>query len=461
MKKSIIKALMGLSLLSLSFIKVNAEEVTNNTAIGYTIDCVGADSFGNLSHSSFLARDYRSKLTYKKVNCENVEITSNYSMDRYDLQTVDSKTINVNNTDVEMFTNIYNDKFDNNKSYNNIYFNIKASKTCNKYYLDNFDLEDFKSNLSENYLYDLDYLSKGELTYEEFFRSNGTHLVTSFYMGGYFYESLVVKADINESMAKNINDMLIDCYKNDKYPADRLFDFLENDCKLKNGEYSFENFNGSNFPNDGEGAYIDRFFDSLNENLYSLVKYDTESLIPIWEILPDNSPVSKEKMEEEFIKYANDNKFKHDKIKYKEDIIDSGNLLKRDTELKIIDNDRFNNIERFNIDLDCDLKYIKYYYSTLKITVTLDYKKLYKGNRYIYLYDDKLAYDGSNHHDDYIDFEKLKCEKKNTLYNNKIEFTVNLNDIDSLDFALVYRASGKKKDTWINNNISIDYSFEN
>ena len=491
MKK--IKLILALcTILIISIFSVSngyAKELTNNnknTWLGKTINVITSEKYSDMAPSGVLDEEYYDNLKYMENKLSKYSKCNYYS--GTSATTIRKKfnsdyqiECSLDGAQVYGFTLGANQRFSwedtsiESTYAERSYLEFIGEVDIASFYIQNVysKLSDFKNNLSENYLKELDMLANNEITYDQFFGTNGTHLIANYTIGDRLYcESCVATNEIllEESFTQNLYQSISAKYSDISSTVENKSTIL-NEYNLSEKETHISSasccasgkviFNNDGFRiNESIEQWIDYVNDSNFESNATIVSYNQNGLIPIWEFLPENSPVSKDSMKSAYIDYARKNGITYDDSN--SDYVYGniiGNKTLRDAETKITDCDRFDNtIDTFSIDTKYGFDLIKSNYKQIDFVITFDVYRTNKGTRYVYLYNQSDI--NERKYNEYLAYSTdISSKKKKWLDNVTVSFSVPIEQIDSLDFGLVWRASGFWSDKWKNRDIRVSYTL--
>ena len=268
-----------------------------------------------------------------------------------------------------------------------------------KYYIPNaatsIKKNEFKNNLSTNFIVSLNDLSSGELSYAEFFKAFGTHIITNYVAGDRIYcDGYMVSNEtvISDKFASSFKQSLEVTFDNFSAGSEKSIDIeAEFDFSSDKSVYNFaiscasgKPYNASKFSDLSNN--LEKWCNDLSNCQNTVVGYDFNNLIPIWEVLPTNSPISKTKMINEFFKYKNANEINYEfkDLEFNIELPETKELIRKGKKT-INDEDRFTYTDK-NIVLDktYGLDIIKDVYKKIEFTISFDAKRVDKGYQYVY-----------------------------------------------------------------------------
>lgn len=342
---------------------------------------------------------------------------------------------------------------------------------------------EYIENLDEEYIEALNKVKLNELSYEEFFKLYGSHIV----MGG----SFGFKSQISEGVLtkESVIDEKIQPELENAFPGtlSRMSQILSNKAFheklseiLKTNEYetsitlknSGDRISTCTNPDDTHMTMIKKDKSRWSNLAYfepMLIDTYDDALIPLWEMLPKKHEDLRETMKDEFETY-NQNQLEIVKKPINKTVLDSFlfdyKLIREDEEL-IKDTGRFNQcIDSFNFTdftgrpLE-DWK--KLGYKNIRVNIKSSIKEVKDGYQYFFLNTD---YKEKNN-----EIAKIKYEhgigKRNTEYEevnmSMLTRRTNVDTIDITEFEetmyLLYGASGKYRDHWRNKEVYLSLEF--
>ena len=175
--------------------------------------------------------------------------------------------------------------------------------------------EEFIDNLSSGFKRDLEALKLGQMTYSKFFNNYGTHLITNYIIGDRFYGNAVFVSNeilIDTSFNVGFENSIGGTFSGSNIGAGISNNIdIKTDFKLneKKNKYACEvscasDFVFSNVSNIAN-SYKEwvQYTNSHKDNLTTVVDYDMDDLVPVWDLLPPNYENLKKDMEFEFFLY--------------------------------------------------------------------------------------------------------------------------------------------------------------
>lgn len=195
---------------------------------------------------------------------------------------------------------------------------------------------------------------------------------------------------------------------------------------------------------------------NTNISTGTIVEYDDDSLVPIWDILPDDSPVSSIEMKEKFMEYAEGKEYIITSSSEGHVFNDLTSSYTRSNSKTITDCDRFSNyIDSFSLDTIYGVEVLKKKYDYIKFDISFKAEKKKFGDRYVYLYYGEDAYVGSDMHKYSLASGSISCPISGIVYSRSKTFTIKCENLKSKNFALVWRATGYKSDKWYCKNVNV------
>lgn len=453
-------------------------DISNETKLGKTINAVEAESYGDISKYSVLSPDYYSKLeyisNYDKAASETnaINATSNTEIKRLFQRnyTIEAKADNI---PIKLFTCSAREKFNLEASYlesnyvSTNYYEIYGKKAYCEYYIEDisYKYNQFKSNLSESFIRALDLFASDELSYEEFFKKYGTHLIGGYTVGNKVEIEAVISTNstiIENEISTNIEaDLKGEFGKSSAEATSNRSFYSKYNLEEKNTYMSLKAISDSCIlPAVSSIENISQAYEYWNNNTNistgTIVEYDDDSLVPIWDLLPDDSPVSSIEMKTKFIEYAEGKEYIITSSSEGHIFEDLTSSYTRSNSKTITDCDRFSNyIDSFSLDTIYGVEVLKKKYDYLKFDISFKAEKKKFGDRYVYLYYGEDAYVGSDMHKYSLASGSISCPISGIFYSRSKTFTVKCENLKSKNFALVWRATGYKSDKWYCKDVNV------
>lgn len=482
---------------------VNADTILNGTDlyyVGKSINVAKASSTSDFCHSvSVLSNNYY----FNELSVANKIGGSNgatyFSMETKKEKIINDIKINYSNEietsygDLDVFSCSLKNNFSwsTNSELTKVYSKLYMSYTQNYMYGSqfindykmNYVINELKNNLHFEYLSDLELLSSKELSYNSFFDKYGTHLIAEATLGD--------RLNIEVIVGSNEVDFSVNCASN--LGVKSSADFLGLLGAKSNTNLSLEykygcssertivevnstNLGGNSFgitDYENMGTYISSWNESAKENPYILgFGNNNDGLIPLYDLLPDNSNIDKSEMEYQMVNYILNNEYDSD---IKEDTVNLSNNLNKMYNFRdsnnlvtytITDSGRFTNgmdcIDLYNM-FGYGYQILKNEYSYFSVIVTADCYSKKNGNKYVFIYNQntksKLSKFTST--DGILLLSDSISGKIKSYKNKKFDFG---NERVSTDYLteylwILYGASGWGSDTWYNNNVEVTITF--
>lgn len=382
-----------------------------NTCLGKSINLIKAGHYGAYARSSILDNEY----------CESIEVSKSTFAKKAESYYVSGKTVeavrveidakysyssNLNGLEYKGFTFGASTKFDfmNGFDYSS-YYSRSFVEYVGKidqgiYYIPegNVKQDEYSKHLSTAFINCLNKLKSGAMSYSKFFDAFGTHLITSYVYGDRLYlDSYVLSNEviIDDSFAVNFSKSV-----------DASFLDMNGSSGITAGLSSKLGIKKSNTIYDckiscASGKLYNPTFDNITDSIADWVNYanstsfdDTiveylyDSFVPVWEVLPEDSPISPVEMQHEFEKYQNENSIKYSS----ESANDFNNVYRdafiRDDEKTIEDKDRFTYKEKFEISRKFSLEFIKAAFNIIEFEISFNAARINKGYHLFYLYNE-------------------------------------------------------------------------
>lgn len=481
---SIVASLCGFNIIS----NASSQEImpiySNNelkTCLGKSINVINAKNYGDIANSDVLDFDYYNSLEVcdnKYYKSSNTHYVSGKSVEEvvFNINAEYSHDLNVSGIKYKGFTlgaqrylSITND-FDYSTYYSRSFVEFVGEVNQGKYYIPNglTKQDEIKEHLSANFKSSLIKLKNGQMNYDRFFSSFGTHLITSYVYGDRLYlDSYCVS---NEKYINNT--FAVDFYTNAKASFGSIngsttasLDFKTSySLSEDNSKYSCGITCASGKTLAVDSNAITEWVEYVNSNKFNdtIVEYSNDSFVPIWELLPDDSPISAIEMEKEFIKYANYNIKSYDNnCKY--NFISKTYSVERLGNYPVNDKDRFTYTEGIVLSSEYCLDVIKKAFDIVVLNISFDARLYDKGYQLFYLYNESDANNKkySNFLYEYINesgSKTLGLTKEYQHFSFVIE--IETSRLTGSTLALVWRAHGNGSDKWVNNNLRINISFK-
>ncbi len=465
--------------------KTNGEE---SSWLGSTINCVKAKKYDEIAPSSILSKSYWNNLQYtsnnsKSSRCSYIDSTNYYSMkskinESYKVNTsvdgielygftfgADSKYSIAAGIESEKYASCSFVEFIGEVDYETLYIENIYSK-----------MDEFAQNLSYDFINELVKVKNGQLSYDKFFETNGTHIICNYTLGDRYYcDSYVFtnEVELSETFSAELYNKMKGTYDSINGTNENIASLMENYNLTTNRtrkSASCYDLAGIVEPITGfdsiESSIRNWASNVTSENAdkrYStIVEYGQNGLIPIWECLPCDAPISSNELKNAFIDYAKANGLEYSDVTstYQFSKIKHSDVGIRSGEKTITDCDRFSNqIDYFEIDQKYGDALFRSKYDKVEFEFSFYCKKKSKGTRYLYLYKASDAYKGSNRHSDYLDYTtNIECSKTYGAL-TKVKLSVYISSLDNYKFALVWRASGTSSDTWYNKDVKVTYTI--
>lgn len=466
--------------LMLSNVSLYAQNnILSNTKLGKTINTVEAENYGDISKYSVLKDEYYQNINYNenydkaksKSECIHASSKSKIQNEFQKNMRIESS---VNSLPVKMFTFSAKQKFEFDYTFKETdyvsseYYEVTGEKDYCEYYIEdlNYKCNEFKNNLSDSYCQALIQLSEQSITYETFFQRFGTHLIGAYTIGDRISIDLIIGTNscyIDSNLETRIeNDLKAELGKTSASISSssefiHKYSMSEEETYIKIAAYSNSSILTAVTDVSNIASEYQNWNKNTNINTGTIVGYDSNSLIPLWDFLPDNSPISSDEMREEFIKYANEKELVIPISDNSYTFKDINETYTRDAKHTITDCDRFSNyIDYFRIEENIGWKVIKEKYKSVEIQISFSAEKKRFGDRHVYLYYASDAFEGSDKHNEYIDYHSVSCTLANKWYKKTYKFTIDCSNLKSKDFAIVWKASGNGNDTWYCKNVSVN-----
>ena len=486
-KKGLVSLLIATGTLVFASIQVSAsgfDEFTNieaRTCLGKTIDVVGAKNYGDFAICDVLDKNYYNNLGITRNNYYHGFDSRFYSADSkekilFQIDADYSQSTSVGGLNIKGFTlgakNRYNiaDSLAYSSYYSRSFVEFVGQYDEAKYYIpdavSSTKRNEFKNNLSTAFIESLDDLSRGELSYPSFFRAFGSHIVTNYISGDRIYcDGYMVSNEtlISNKFETNFKTSMSATFTTLSANVDKSFDICSEYGISKNkSHYGFNiscasgiKYKVSSYSELGD--CLANWCQNVANCENTVVGYDFDNLVPIWDVLPNNSPISKAKMIEEFVKYKNANEINYAFEDVKLDInLSSENKTIRTDPRNIDDEDRFTYKEDFKLDDTYGIDIIKDAFSEIEFSISLDARRVDKGYQYVYLYNKSDA-DNKNYDKYLYESPNFNLSTKFTHYT--VTFNVDTRYLVSHDLTIVWRAKGNGDDRWCNQNVILNINY--
>ncbi len=345
------------------------------------------------------------------------------------------------------------------------------------------DLSSYKSHLSLNYQLALYKVFNGQMTYEDFFNTYGTHVILKGVYGGMLnmHYSLASKyVDVGNSYSVKVTNGIsasisnvVDYNLAANFNINKVLDCENGDVEEKfhltaRGGNPFTGLSINDF-----GRHFQAWSSSV-ANTPVLIAPSSDGLVPLWELLPSSYSSRKTEFKNAFEKYANE---------YIEDIywqhlhadlavLDGEPISliseKRGFEVTIKDNGIMNqhrDILNLNKNLiGCDMLR-SYGYEYVEISVEMEMREINKGYQHICLYLTEEEDENLQIQDIPFEYGGNKLVKEYSYVTHtfdKIPLS-KITDVNSIfkfkPIVIRYSASGSLADDWCNRNCTITATF--
>ncbi len=354
------------------------------------------------------------------------------------------------------------------------YFTQNFYKESYALYLPNYlsDLSTYKNNLDSTFISYLDMLSKGYITYANFFDVFGTHLIGCGIYGGTFDSTYTIRTDqrlITSEIAADISREISVSLAN--YGSSSVANRLEasvfkstNSSRVNIGYRSV--CYGGNF---ALSPQIDQYYgNEINQWMQSvinnpaLIGYRNDSLIPLWELLPNNYTWLYNSMKLAFDDYnKNITAGIASQFASTKPYVFTDKFTIRSSELAVDEKNDFSAqldvIHSIDI-LEFDpLIFKKEGYKYVQLYLTFDAKEVDDGYQQIYILPNKDT--NKNNAISFLEFEHKPGSRDKNYQTYSFSFRLYFTDIKESNFYIGYNARGSGSDTWIINNIQVAFYF--
>ena len=377
------------------------------SCLGKSIDVIQAKNYGDIANSSILDYEYYRSLevcdnNYYKSS-KSYYISSNSSEEvKYKINSNYSYDMNLSGYQYKGFTLGASTRFnigcdiDYSKYVSRSFVEYVGEVNKGKLYLPYgySNQDEFKEHLSNNFKSALTKLKNGQISYEYFFTCFGTHIITSYVYGDRLYlDSYCVSNEkmIDNRFAMDLAANADASFLNLSGSVHSNLDFNSN-YKLKQNYSKFECkiSCASGMLLSSSSDAIEGWVDHVNSNTFydTIVEYCNDSFVPIWEVLPEDSPISSLRMQIEFNNYRKKYCTSYEEGSYKFNVESYDHSLGGRT---IKDKDRFNYINEFNVCEKYGFNVVKNAFDYIVLTITIQAKRIDDGNQLFYIYNKQEA----------------------------------------------------------------------
>lgn len=494
MKNKIKFVLLSLiiSFASLYFVQVFASETvlidysegSNQTYLGKSIDVVRADNYGDIAKNSILSNDYYKNISYK-INTGTAGSVTEYIYGDSSEEILANINLNycmsssINGVSVKGFTLGASKRFTVGIDAKYKYYYSKRYIECvgkidtKTIYIENagskLKKDEFIENLSDYFINDLALLNSGKLSYSSFFNAYGTHLITNYTIGDRFYGDAVFAS----------NEMILDSSFNAGFEnsigaqvtgtniganaSNSLNAYLSFDYGSSKNSYAAKVSCASGMVSGNDiSASFKEWIQKTNANkdkLTTIVGYDIDDLVPVWDLLPSNYENLRKRMINEYILYRIFNEKNYYFQDVEPDIEQKKQEISLDDEKTIDDSDRFDYYNDFAISDSYGHLVLADKYKKIKFKISFDAKRIDQGYQYVYLYNrNDVNYKDTEHHNKYL-WASGNMDLSGKLTTKEFEFEVPFTKIEGDELAIVYRASGNFSDRWLRSNLKVEMTF--
>ena len=444
------------------------------TCLGKSINVITAKNYGDIAGSNILSDEYYNSIMVCN-NTYNKSFNSRYISGNtteevlYNINLDYSYDMNLSGFQYKGFTLGAKSRFvvDNNFEYSTYcsrsFVEFVGEINKGELYIPNGNTnqDEFKQHLSTNFTSALLKLKNGQMTYDKFFSTFGTHLITRYTFGDRLYlDTYCVSNEkyINNKFALDFYSNANASFLNLNGSTSNKLDFkAEYNLDETMSEYSCKITCASGKPLIADSSAIREWVQYVDVNDFydTIVDYSNDCFVPIWEVLPDDSPISSLRMQIEFNNYQKKYTTSYDSssgsninVKSKHESL-GGNTIE--------DKDRFNYVTYFDICTIYSLEIIKKFYSYMVLTITIQAKRIDDGNQLFYIYNKSQA--KNKQHSMYIyESPLLKLTKNLTTHTFIAEIKTDY--LKESELALVWRAYGNGSDDWKFENGDLCISFK-
>jgi len=329
--------------------------------------------------------------------------------------------------------------------------------------------QNIKNNLSTEYLEYLSALQSGSYAFNDFFDRFGTHLIISGEFGGklehkysMFSNEVVMKSALMNTLKSSIN-ISVPLTGSSNFSASRGFSSIS---ELANKSY-FD----SELINQYGGALYDGNYanwrNSLTESNSGLIGFTSNSLVPLWDIVPTQFTNLAKNMEQAFNDYyqekINEIQGFYEPTKYTEN--SETVTYQRNIEFDISDSGRQN--QQYDIVFkDMPIEALKELgYTKFTLTVSGKYWEDRDGYQHLFVYSTPTVSNPIFTNETMLveqEFEHSRGKQSSTI--KDFSFSIELTNLsvfpgNTNGIILRYGASGYQEDDWTNTNVSATITF--
>ena len=443
------------------------------TCLGKSINVITAKNYGDIAGSNILSDEYYNSIMVCN-NTYNKSFNSRYISGNtteevlYNINLDYSYDMNLSGFQYKGFTLGAKSRFvvDNNFEYSTYcsrsFVEFVGEINKGELYIPNGNTnqDEFKQHLSTNFTSALLKLKNGQMTYDKFFSTFGTHLITRYTFGDRLYlDTYCVSNEkyINNKFALDFYSNANASFLNLNGSTSNKLDFkAEYNLDETMSEYSCKITCASGKPLIADSSAIREWVQYVDVNDFydTIVDYSNDCFVPIWEVLPEDSPISSLRMQIEFNNYRKKYCTSYEEGSYKFNVESYDHSLGGRT---IKDKDRFNYINEFNVCEKYGFNVVKNAFDYIVLTITIQAKRIDDGNQLFYIYNKQEAI--NKKHEMYLyESELLKLTTNEKEYTYVIELPTDY--LTNNELAIVWRAYGNGSDDWIYLNGNINISFK-
>lgn len=468
MKKTILMLLLIMPVLLMSTsIRASEDDNKFKTSIGRSIDIVNGDLSSEIIGMPILQSSYYENYPVM------TELRASMNQDVISTNTYNNVESFISNTwgitglvggTYKLFTGSlavsYSETITNSVStYESqyYYYNYKIVERYIAYMQDTgYNNELLKLNLHPTFISYLQAINNGTLSYEEFFQLYGTHLIRNAIFGGKMVASTGVYSNEIAVGSTYMNTLTTSLAAEVQFTANASIDVstaVTSALSSHSGAYIM-NSNLSVYGGVADTNPV-TWVNSINDENSRMVAFTSNSLIPLWDLLPSGYSHLVTPMKNAFDTYYNSVNNENN-IKMRLPSVTQRTESKNSiaTTYTITDSGRFNqSYDVINLEELFDTpvsELINLGYTKIKVVMNMQYAEKDDGYQYVYIYN------GTNSTSSLMEQFDLEHSPgvKDTTYKLKYIFSNvhNLNNFSSDILVVRFGASGTGDDTWYNKN---------